>query len=299
MVWVDSQGEAITLWEGEQTYGEPRVLPDGRQVSFMMLGEDNWDVWVYDLERDVATRLTFADGLDAPGIWSPDGSYVAFASGRAGAYNLYRKRSDGSGDVERLTDFSTDQYLSDWSADGRHLLFTQGDDLWVLPLIERGEAEPFLESPFFEGEGAFSPDSRWVAYGSDETGRTEVYVRLFPARGGKWQVSNGGGHYPRWSADGRRLFYRNDTGIMVANVVLESESFRSDRPQQLFTGPYRGGTNGMSSGGLTLADYAVTPSGDRFVMFPMTDEGERGVTLVTLESGWLERLVQATATGNR
>jgi hypothetical protein len=296
-LWVDGGGRSSELWNEPGSYAEPRVSPDGNRVSFMAMTDDNWDVWAYDLSRDVATRLTFAPALDGPGVWSPDGDWIAFSSSRGGAgYNIYRKRSDGSGEAERLTEVPTDQFLSDWSTTG-HLVFAQANDLWTYDLAT-GESTLFLESDFSTTEAAFSPDGRFIAYASNESGRSEVYVQPFPASGGKWQVSAGGGNYPRWSAEGDRLYYRSDAGIMVAGIDGGDGGFRAGRPSELFNAAYRGGINGMSVAGLTMADYAVDSQRERFVMFPIDQDGILGVELITLETGWIERVLAALG-GNR
>jgi len=297
VLWVDSVGRSTVLWEDSRTYAEPRVSPDGTKVSFMTFVDSNWDVWVYDLERDVATRLTFDSELDGPGVWSPDGRWLAFSSARgAQGYNIYRKLADGSGEAERLTDFVGDQFVSDWSTNG-HLVFAQGGDLWTLD-VASGEASPYLESSFSTAEAAFSTDGNWLAYASDESGRVEVYVRPFPSGGGKWQVSDGGGNYPRWTADGSRLLYRTVDGLMSAKVESDVGGFRADRPEEIFTGSFRGGVGGMNVGGLTMADWAAHPSGDRFVMFPAADEGALGIELVTLRTNWIE-ILRAAIEGSR
>jgi serine/threonine-protein kinase len=296
-LWVDTHGRSSPLWSESRTYAEPRVSPDGSKVSFMALADNNWDVWVYDLRRDVATRMTFDAALDGPGVWSPDGKWIAFSSARgAQGYNIYRRLADGSGEAERLTDFVGDQFLSDWSVKG-HLLFAQGSDLWSHDL-NAGTSQPYLESNFTTQEGAFAPSGDWIAYASDESGRYEIYVRPFPGGGGKWQVSSGGGNYPRWSGDGTKIFYRTAEGLMVADVEANADGFRAGRPQELFSAAFRGGAGGMVVGGLTLADWAAHPSGEQFVMFPVSEEGELGVALVTLETNWLAKL-DRTLGGNR
>jgi serine/threonine protein kinase len=268
-LWVDARGEGTPFWEGERSYAEPRISPDGTKVTFMVLADNNWDVWVYDRTRDVSTRLTFEDGIDGPGIWSPDSQYVAFSSARQGNLNLYRKRADGSGDIERLTDSKEAQYLSSWSGDGKYIMFAPQaptPDLWLLPMTGDRKPKQFLATRFTENEGAFSPDSRWVAYQSNESGRMEVYVR--PLEGeGKWQVSEGGGGYPRWSGDGRQLFFRNDEGVMTVPITVAGGSIQVGRARRAVKGNFRGGATGMGIGTLRVADYDVSRGCQKFCVW--------------------------------
>jgi len=145
----------------------------------------------------------------------------------------------------------------------------------MLPIGEGGpeEPEPFVTTPFTEAGPSFSPDGRWVAYNSTETGRPEIFVASFPAGGGKWQVSDGGGTQALWSGDGRELFYRTDTGIMSARVTTDGESFRASRPEVVFEGDYLGGLRGVLLPGFNFPDYTVAPDGKRFVMFQGSTEG--------------------------
>ena len=177
VVWVDRDGGTMPLLEERGSYANPRLSPDGTRLSLTVLRDGNWDVWVYDLERGVSTRLTFEDSVDTEQIWSPDGEYLIFSSDRNGPDNLYRKRSDGSGELERVAEGESLQWASSWSRDGRFVTYvtaTAALDLWVAPADGEGTPELFLSTPFAESDGAFSPDGRWLAYASDESGRTEI-----------------------------------------------------------------------------------------------------------------------------
>ncbi len=301
--WLDRSGEAHDSLLEPRTYAETRISPDGSKVAMMELTNDNWDIWVYDLARGVRTRLTFPDGIEGPAVWSPDGSELIFSSDRDGPDDLYRKRADGSGEIERLTDFASALFVSDWSADGRYVLVTRsgaedpdngwhgGNDIAYLDMqAGDGAVQAYLATEFAELEASFSPDGRWVAYQSNESGQTEVYVRPFPPAGGKWQVSDSGGGYARWSADGSELYYRNDQGIVLVEIATPDDAFLATRPRQLFRGDFYGGLGGLRLSGGGFADYDVAPDG-RFMMFPDTEAADApNVELAHVVVNWFDEL---------
>ena len=299
---VSHQGATTTLWQQPGTYTSPAVSPDGTSLALSILRDDNWDVWVYDLERGVPTRLTFHEGYDGDQVWSPDGEYLVFNSDRGGRDGIFRKRADGSGEAEFIAELEEGSlFPSSWSSDGKFLIgeaSTSGNDIWALSLEEGAELEMFLATEFGEISPAFSPDGRWIAYTSDESGTDEVYVRPFPAAGGKWQVSDEGGGNPLWSPDGRELYYRTNTGMMVVSVETEGGTFRAGKPSQLFEGRFRGGVTGMAVSGFRFQDYDVLPSGEGFVMFPQSTEEGKGAHLVMVFN-WLEEVQRAFAATGR
>jgi Tol biopolymer transport system component len=300
ILWVDRTGRARTLWEEAGSYGSPTLSPDGHRLAVSASRDQNIDVWVFDLDREVATRLTFYEGYDADEVWSPDGKYLVFTSDRDGNGDLYRKRADGSGEVDRLTQEGRRPYAMSWSSDGRYLagiMAENGVDLWILDLQGDGEIQTFLSTDFNEDLPSFSPDGRWLAYTSDESGRVEVYVRPFPAGGGKWQISDGGGSLPRWSGDGSELFYRTDQGLMAVAVSGDGDTFRAGKPQPLFTAEFRGGTAGLSVGNTLFNDYDAARDGSGFVMFPSGSEDVHSGR-VQLVLNWFGEL-QRTAGGSR
>jgi serine/threonine-protein kinase len=302
VVWVDRKGETTPLLAEPGSYANPRLSPDGRRLALTVLRDDNWDVWVYDLVRGVPSRLTFDDAAETEQIWSPDGRELIFASDKGGFDNLYRKRADGSGEAERLTTSDSSQWATSWSRDGRIAVTASatgtGFDLQLLPLAGEHKVEPFLSTPFREADGAFSPDGRFIAYESNESGRLEVYVRPVPPGGGRWQVSDGGGAYPRWSRTGRELFYRTDAGIMSAPVEAVGDTLRVGKPSVVFQGAFRGGTTGIGVGGYSFADYDVAPDGQRFVMFPAgSGAGRPEHPHVMLVTGWFEELAKQLPPG--
>ncbi len=303
IAWADRSGQLENLLDDAGIYGTPRLAPDGRRLAVSVQRGNNWDVWVYDIERDVSTRLTFESGYDADPVWSPDGRYVAFVSDRDdGHFATYRTRSDGSGEAERLIEPGKLEFPApvSWSPDGtRLLLITPGpngsDDLWFLPADGKGEPEPYLTSPFGEVDGSFSPDGRWIAYRSNETGNSEIYVRSTEGSG-KWQISDGGGWQPRWSGDGGTLFFRNHEGLNAIDVEAVGDEFRTGRPEFLF-GEIFGGPAGVRLPGYLFYDYDVSADGERFVVFPRRTGEDRNYSAVHVVSGWFEELRRLTASG--
>jgi Tol biopolymer transport system component len=256
----------------------------------------NLDVWQIDLARGTTTRFTFDPATDNSPVWSPDGKQIAFGSSRDGQTRIYVKPANGSAGEEPVMPASSmtqSQYPSDWSRDGRYLLYTEfggstGADLWVLPMTE-GAPEtrkpvPFLRSPFNETVGSFSPDGKWIAYTSDESGRNEVYVRAFPGASGRFQISVNGGMEPRWRQDGRELYYRAPDGkLMAVGVRSAAGSFERETPKALFE------THWVPPNGL-MYGYDVTRDGQRFLgPVPVETESTRALTIMTNWQAGLNR----------
>jgi len=286
------QGVVSPLWSEPGTYANPKLSPDGKKLSLTVLRDGNWDVWVYDLEREVATRLTFNDGYEGDQVWSPDGQYLEFTSDKDGRENPYRKRADGSGEEERLAEIDHDFWATSWSPDGKWILGevqAENFDLWVVPADGSGEPEVFLATPFFERFPAISPDGKWVAYMSDESGEPEIYVRPFPAAGGKWQVSDGGGNWPAWSRDGSQLYFRSQDGLMAAAVSGDGGTFRAGRPQLLVAGGFSGDQIGIAVSGSVFSDYEPMPNGEAFIVL-LGSEAQNTQSHVTLVTNWFDVL---------
>jgi Tol biopolymer transport system component len=245
LAWLDSGGQTQPLRATEAEYvGSVRFSPDGKRMAVSVLEGGNGNVYEYEWERDTMSRLTFTPGGNYYPVWSPDGKHIVFSSSsHGGRESLYWIRADGAGEAKRLTDSKSEQYAFSFSPDGKRLAFEEnnpqtGFDLWTLPLEEVesdhpkvGKPEPFLVSPANELRPMISTDGRWLAYQSDESGRSEIYVRPFPGSGGKWQISTGGGEVPVWSKKMSELFYRSGEGIMVASYTTHADAFVPGKPR--------------------------------------------------------------------
>jgi Tol biopolymer transport system component len=248
IVWMDHDGKTMPLRPTPADWGSLQFSPDGSRLALdISEGGQQPVVWVYEWARDTPTRLTFDAGADVKPVWTPDGRRLVFSSTRGGktTANLYWQRADGTGDAQRLTESKNNQFAGSWHPSGKFLAFEEeqpqtDNDVMILP-VEGDEASGwtpgtptvFLNGPFKELEPMFSPDGRWLAYFSNESGQFEIYVRPFPGPGGKWQISTGGGAYPMWSRTRHELFYAapSQQQIMVASYTVEGDSFRVQKPR--------------------------------------------------------------------
>jgi Tol biopolymer transport system component len=240
--WLDVTGRTQLLRAAAAEYvGTVRFSPDGNRLAVSVEEEGgNRDIWVYQWERDIMTRLTFAPGYDDHPVWTPDGKHIVSASAPR---NLYWMRADAVGAPVRLTESKNAQFPASFSPDGSRLAFMERSpqtnwDLWTLPLKDvetdypkMGKPEPFLITQFNEAWPVISPDGRWLAYQSDESGNDEIYVQTFPGPGGKWRVSTRGGDLPVWSKTGPELFYRSSEGMMVTTYTATGEVFVASKPR--------------------------------------------------------------------
>ena len=243
LVWQDREGKKLgVIGQPQDGIRFPALSPDGRHVAVIGTENNNDDVWVHEVGRSLKRRLTFDAAPDGLPIWSPSGKEIAFWSARGqGDANIYMRPADGTGEPRLLVNTPLEETPYDWSPDGKHLLYGvrgegTGWDLWYLKRKEDGSGfEPvsFLQSSFNESAVKFSADGRFVAYVSDESGRFEVYVRPFPGGDGKWQVSGNGGRQPRWSKDGKELFYTEGHTLMAV-AVATTPSFTSGAVTRLF-----------------------------------------------------------------
>lgn len=195
------------------------------------VGNQSTDVWTYDLRPSSTKRLTFDPAIETSPVWSADGKQIVFASSRTYLFQIYLKNANGTEDEKLLpiaTSDLTDKFPSDWSRDGKHILYGRGSELWVADYPGL-EARPFVKGPAIRN-GQFSPDTRWVAYASNENGRWEIYVTSFPDARGKWQISNSGGTQPRWRGDGKELFSLSSDGQLMAVPIVPGTNFDPGAP---------------------------------------------------------------------
>jgi len=235
-------------------------------------------IWVLDGARGAASRVTIGLPPDRSPVWSPDGTRLVFASRRDGAADLYVTAASGGGHEETLFRSPESKRPTDWSADGRFLLYSTsstktGSDVWVLPLAEERRHQPLVQTSFNESQGRFSPDGRWVAYVSDQSGRDEVYVRGFPQPDGRWQVSTDGGSHPRWGRDGRELFFVS-AGQLMAVPIQSGPTPDVGTPRVLFVMRESGG-------------YDTAPGGRFLVKMPVRERDTTGLHVIL---NWMSEL---------
>jgi dipeptidyl aminopeptidase/acylaminoacyl peptidase len=287
--WLDRTGKPLAL------VGEPgeytsafRLSPDGRSVAAVRDGAR--DLWLMQAERGVVGRFTTNSGFSLYPVWSPDSRTIVFSSGAS--MNLFRKDSSGAGSEEPLAPAPNSRYATDWSRDGRYLLYYEIEPdtarhLGVLGMTPEGRAAPDATPRpnqrirFNESWGRFSPESppHWVAYQSDVTGRYEVYIQAFPEPRGKFQISTAGGKYPQWGVGGRELFYVSpDNKLMVVSLKLGIDSVEPANPRQLFPLP------SLDSG---FSPYDTAPDGQRFVVRATAGQPAKPLTVIV---NWPARL---------
>jgi eukaryotic-like serine/threonine-protein kinase len=261
-VWFDRKGSEVGLVGNPDVYANVSIAPNGRSVAVdkVDLGSLNTDVWTYDLQRDSPKRLTFDPGSDAIPIWSPDATRLVFGSNRQANFDLYMKNSDGAQEAKCILQGDLDKFPSDWSRDGRFILYIRGTDLWFLTLPQL-KSSLFLKAVSVLRNGQFSADGKWVAYASNETGKWQIYVTSFPDARGKWQVSTGGGEQPRWRGDGKELFYLSSDGKIMAAPVTIGETFDPGTPVALFQA-----TPHQVVSRVDLFVYDVSRDGQRFLI---------------------------------
>jgi len=263
LVWMDRSGKRLGAATKPAALSQAlggEISPDGKRFAFAIGGMGRGaDVWIEDLDRGSRTRFTFLPGVSRFPIWSPDGSSLVFSHGIPGAANLYRKSVNGEGKEELIGKLGVNGFPMDWSPDGKWIVYrpvgeTTGSDLWLFPMFGEHKPVPYLVTSAEERQSRFSPDGRWLAYTSNESGQDQVYVQAVPITGAKWQVSATGGVWPSWRRDGKELFYASADRKMMVVPVKIGANFEAGTPQALFDlGP-------------VASDFTATADGQRFLV---------------------------------
>jgi Tol biopolymer transport system component len=296
IAWYDRGGRLLGAVGAPGYVMDPAISPDEKSVVFRrQVSTQRGGLWLRDLTRGAEQRFTTDASFNRGPIWSPQGDRIVFISSRGGALgDLYQKASSGTGQDELLLATGPDKVPTQWSRDGRFIVYmtalrNEPRDIWVLPMEGGAERKPgpqaatlFLHSEFNEFHGQLSPDSRWMAYASDESGQPEVYVRPFPAAEGKWKISLAGGQQPRWRGDGKELFFVGEDEKMMAVAVKAvagpKPSFEPGAPQKLFEAH-------LVSGSRALYEYDVTADGKRFLL-NTTAGGSAPTPLLNVMVNW-------------
>ncbi len=269
LTWFDRSGKAGGSVGSPAWHDNVQISPDGQRIATDETDPDtrNTDVYVHDPVRGSKTRLTFDPALDLTPVWSPDGRRIVFSSNRSNFFHLYRKNSDGSGSDEDIGGSEiTELNPMDWSRDGRYLVVRRSNGLSSFDFQDRS-FKPLIQGNYVVRGAQFSPDGRWVAYGSNESGRMEIYVTNFPSGNGKWQVSNGGGLEPRWRRDGKELYFLSTDGTLMATSIAASAGFEAGTPKALFKVQRR-----LPISSQDIFSYDVTADGRRFLVAKRMDE---------------------------
>jgi serine/threonine protein kinase/Tol biopolymer transport system component len=279
LTWFDRSGSPTGMIGAPGWYNNIYLSPDRRKVAADQTDPDGrrTDIWVHETAGGAAARLTFDPGNDQTPVWSPDGEQIVFFSNQTGRSQLYLKNADGSGSEEGVADLAASSGNPwDWSRDAKYILFRKANELWYLSGPER-LAKPLLQGKWTVRNAQFSPDGRWMAYASNETGNWEIYVSPFPGVNGKWQVSSGGGQEPRWRQDGKELFYVSAEGKMMAVTVTTGASFKAGSPVALFQTHRRQPVSSQDQ-----FSYDVSEAGQRFLIITKVDEANAAPLSVLL-----------------
>jgi len=292
LIWFDRKGQPQPLTSKKGDYYAPRISPNGQLVAHYTVGRER-SIWVLDIFRGGTRKLTF-EGQASRVIWTPDGKRLTFGLAQFGPENIYIQPWDGSAQMERLTAGEHDERPQSWSPDGKYLAFveshpTESYNIWILQM-EDMQLKPFLRTDFTETCPEFSPNGRWIAYVSNESGRNEVYVRPFPGPGGKILISNNGGGGVVWAPNGRELFYRDLSGTKLMVVEIKTEpKFTAGKPKLLFELK-----NMMIS---PPRSYDISPDSQRFLMQEAYETKTIRVKQIKLVLNWFEELKRLVPTG--
>jgi hypothetical protein len=285
LLWQDRGGKELETAGGTGDFGNPAFSHKGDRLAFDAVDArtGKQDIWVRDLARGVNSRFTFGAGNNICAVWSPDGSRIVFASDREGSFSLLEKPSSGQGEEKLLLKDDARIIAMDWSRDGKYIGYSRrGKESWdalALPTFGDRKPIPVSQTPFNEFWPTFSPDGRFVAYQSNESGRNEIYVQTFPNPTGKWQVSTAGGFDASWRSDGKEIFYRAPDQKLMAVDVQAKETFQAGIPRALFAA--------RVPVGLYRNRYA-TPDGQRFLF--VAPLGRDAMTPTTVMLNWFGEL---------
>jgi hypothetical protein len=287
LVWVDRSGRDLERVSGHAVFFCPTLSHDGRRLAVDISDPDtgSGDVWIYDLERKRSSRLTYDPGNESSPLWTPDDKHIVYTSDVRQKDDLYQTASGGTGTPELLVASNAYKRITDISPDGKTIIFNVGlnrntpaSDIWTYSVTEK-TAKPWLATPFNEATGKLSPDGRWIAYQSNESGRSEIYVRAFPDSDEKYLISNNGGVMASWRGDGREIYYVSADQKMMAVAVKPGAHFEAGTPVALFDAPVR----------IHIArQYDVTPDGTRFILNRRVEES--GTEPLTVLQNWTARL---------
>jgi Tol biopolymer transport system component/tRNA A-37 threonylcarbamoyl transferase component Bud32 len=285
LTWFDRSGKSLGPIGQEGAFDELALSRDGKRVVFDIQNprspQEGTNLWVLELSRGTLSRLTFGTGVSVSGVWSPDDSEVAFSRQKKVGSDIFRMSATGSSPETIILSSEAGAWPDDWSRDGRFLLYETVDpktrgDLWVVPMKDGGKPYPYIQAPFDQAHAQFSPDGRFVAYASNESGREEIYVQTFPKLTGKWQISTGGGDQPYWRADGRELYYLRLDRTLMAVAVNAASGFEAGLPVELFA------TRTLTTAiGGSRAHFAVSNDG-RFLVNTIVDRANLAPIQVVL-----------------
>ena len=304
LVWVDRNGREEAIPAPPRAYLYPKISPDGSRVALDVRDQES-DIWVWDFTRTTLTRFTFDPGIDSFPTWTPDGKRIAFASEEAGKSVLAWQAADGTGAVERLTETTTSKTPGSFLPDGTRLLFREvapqstGYDISVLGLETPRRTTPLVQTMFTEYNPEVSPDGRWLAYESNESGQFEVYVRPLPdVNAGRWQVSTGGGRQPLWARNGRELFYASLAGPrqIMAVPIQPGPTFSFGNPHTIIDRPGYVGAPATPVG-LSGRSYDVSTDGQRFLMIKQPSSADAaGPAQIVVVLNWIQELKRLVPT---